>query len=99
MSVTHALLLLAMLTISKPLYAIECIATHHSKIQIEVGKSYFVQKEKSNYNHLMVFFFYPDSAHDNKEEVEEDFSNLALMGMNPIFFIHHPYGPSTVLSM
>ena len=63
-------------------------------IGIEVGKTYvFVQEERSNYYHPLGFAYYPDGAHDGKDEVEEDYlsykidkENVGLDGYEPLFF-------------
>jgi hypothetical protein len=40
-------------------------------IVLELGKTYtFIQRHRSNYYHPMGFAYFPDGAHDDKEELE-----------------------------
>lgn len=49
----------------------ECGDVDNPTIGIEIGKSYrFIQSDPSNHMHPLGFAYYPDGAHDNKDELE-----------------------------
>ncbi|KAL3786644.1 hypothetical protein HJC23_006840 [Cyclotella cryptica] len=49
----------------------ECGDVDSPTLGLEVGKTYrFIQKDPSNYMHPLGFAYYPDGAHDDKEELE-----------------------------
>ena len=49
----------------------ECPGIKNPTIGMEYGKSYhFIQKDLSNWYHPMGFAYFPDGAHDEKDELE-----------------------------
>jgi hypothetical protein len=49
----------------------ECGDAVNPTLGIEVGKTYrFIQKDPSNHYHPLGFAYYPDGAHDGKDELE-----------------------------
>ncbi|KAL7517942.1 hypothetical protein ACHAWX_002815 [Stephanocyclus meneghinianus] len=49
----------------------ECGDFDNPTLGLEVGKTYqFIQQDPSNYMHPLGFAYYPDGAHDDKEELE-----------------------------
>jgi hypothetical protein len=49
----------------------ECGDVVNPTIVLELGETYtFIQRHRSNYYHPMGFAYFPDGAHDDKEELE-----------------------------
>ena len=49
----------------------ECPGAKNPTIGMEYGKTYhFLQKDRSNWYHPMGFAYFPDGAHDDKDELE-----------------------------
>ena len=53
----------------------ECPGVKNPTIGMEYGKPYrFIQKDRSNWYHPMGFAYFPDGAHDDKDELEPGIS-------------------------
>lgn len=56
----------------------ECPGVMNPTIGIELGQSYnFIQSDRSNWYHPMGFAYFPDGAHDDKDELEPGISQTS----------------------
>jgi hypothetical protein len=56
----------------------ECPGVMNPTIGIEVGQTYtFIQADRSNWYHPMGFAYFPDGAHDDKDELEPGVSQTS----------------------
>lgn len=65
-------------------YEVEGYEGVQPELTMKVGETYvFDQTDETNWMHPLGFAYYPDGAHDNKDEVEEDSLVYLIDGVQP----------------